>query len=149
MLKHRFLASGLLLALSGCAAHSPPKVELPPDTRLLRDWHQLDGGRLGRALDCPSLNPATPGEYAATEVEFVILPSGKVAEGSAHAIGDVRRYSVGYPSGEAPAVTTRRLQEETIRARASREAERCVYDPPLKDGAPVAVRARLPFRVTI
>jgi hypothetical protein len=149
MLNHRFLASGLLLILSGCAARSHSTTELPPGTRLLRDWHQLDGGKLGRALDCPSLNPVTPGEYASTEVEFVILPSGKVAAGSAHAIGDVRRYSAGYPSGEAPGVTTRRVQEETIRARASREAERCVYERPLKDGEPVAVRARLPFRVTI
>jgi hypothetical protein len=149
MLKYRFLAIGFLLVLSGCAARSQPKIELPPDARLLRDWHQLDGGMLGKALDCPALNPSTPGEYASTEVEFVILPSGKVAAGSAHAIGDVRRYSAGYPSGEAPTVTTRRVQEETIRARASREAERCVYEPPLKDGEPVAVRARLPFRVTI
>ncbi len=149
MMKHRFLAGGLLLVLSGCAARSQPEVELPPDTRLLRDWHQLDGGKLGKAVDCPALDPVTPGEYASTEVEFVVLPSGKVAPGSAHAIGDVRRYSAGYPSGEAPSVTTHRVQEETIRARANREAERCVYEPPLKDGEPVAVRARLPFRVTI
>ena len=148
MRTHRFLASAFLLVASGCASHSQPTFELSPDTRLLGDSHQLDGGML-QVVDCPPLVPTTPGEYASTYVEFVVLPSGKVASESAHAFGDVKRYSGGYPLGEAPPVSTRPVQEETIRALANREAERCVYQPPLKNGEPVAVRVRLPFRVTI
>ena len=148
MRTHHFLGIGFLLVVSGCASRSQPVLDLSPDTRLLHDTRQLDGGML-QVVDCPPLVPTTPGEYASTNVEFVVLPSGKVASESAHAFGEVKRYSGGYPYGEAPPVSTRPVQEETIRALANREAERCVYGPPLKDGEPVAVRVQLRFRVTI
>jgi hypothetical protein len=133
--------------LVGCSSiKSDTHVDPLKDILTIHNEIFLDGNTLN-VIFCPELSPVYSGDYASAPVEFIVSPSGKVLKNSAHISGRVL-FNTQRDSREEPHTLAKSdALKESVRLRARKKVERCIFQPPHRNGTPVYVKVKYRFNV--